>query len=168
LSLVRRLVELHGGTVTVDSAGLDQGTTATVRLPLLADVGSTAPAPNAITPTRRRRVLLVEDNHDAREMMTMLLELQACDVISAASGSDAIALAQAEQPELAIIDIGLPGMDGYAVARDLKSDPRTAGIELIALTGYGSAKDRELALAAGFAHHFTKPIRMDDLQAALA
>lgn len=168
LSLVRRLVELHGGTVTVDSAGLDQGTTATVRLPLLADADTVDPAPDTLAPTRRRRVLLVEDNHDAREMMTMLLELQACDVISAASGADAIALAQAEQPEVAIIDIGLPGMDGYAVARGLKNDPRTAAIELIALTGYGSAKDRELALAAGFTHHFTKPIRMEDLQTALA
>ncbi len=111
--------------------------------------------------------MLVEDNDDAREMMSMLLELQACEVVAAASGPDGIALAHAELPEVAFIDIGLPGMDGYAVARALKSDPRTAHIELIALTGYGGEKDRSLAAEAGFKHHFTKPIRLEDLQAAL-
>jgi CheY-like chemotaxis protein len=97
----------------------------------------------------------------------MLLELHACDVVAAASGLDGIKLARDGQLEVAFIDIGLPGMDGYAVARALKGDPRTAHIELIALTGYGSERDRTLASEAGFKHHFTKPIKLEDLQVAL-
>ncbi|WP_373888583.1 response regulator [Massilia genomosp. 1] len=112
--------------------------------------------------------MLVEDNADAREMMSMLLQLRSCEVVSAASGLEAIATALATQPQLALIDIGLPGMDGYALARALKADARTAGIELIALTGYGSEKDRNDAIDAGFARHFTKPIRLEDLDLALA
>jgi len=168
LSLVRRLAELHGGSVAIASPGVGLGATVTVSLPLLADdapvTDASAPAPAA----RRRRVMLVEDNADARDMMSMLLELHGCEVHAAASGPDGIALARRMQPELAFIDIGLPGMDGYAVARALKQDPASAVIELIALTGYGSESDRQRAQAAGFRHHFTKPIRLEDLQAALA
>ena len=167
LSLVRRLVELHGGTVALDSAGPGLGTTATVRLPRSTATAVEAPA-SAPAPARRRRVMLVEDNDDARDMMTMLLELHDCEVVTAASGAEAVPLACETQPELAIIDIGLPGMDGYELARSLKADARTARIELIALTGYGGEKDREQALAAGFGRHFTKPIRIEDLQAALS
>jgi signal transduction histidine kinase/CheY-like chemotaxis protein len=167
LSLVRRLVEMHGGVVRIDSAGAGQGATVTIRLPRLPETAlavSAAPAPAA---ERRRRVMLVEDNDDAREMLSMLLELHACDVVAAASGLDGLKLAKDAQLEVAFIDIGLPGMDGYAVARALKGDPRTAHIELIALTGYGSERDRTLASEAGFKHHFTKPIRLEDLQVAL-
>ncbi|NHZ32483.1 hybrid sensor histidine kinase/response regulator [Massilia rubra] len=168
LSLVRRLVELHGGFVRIDSEGSGKGSIATVTLPRLA--GHTPALPGAVNAPapRLRRVMLVEDNADAREMMSMLLQLRSCDVVSAASGLEAIATALASQPELALIDIGLPGMDGYALARALKADARTAGIELIALTGYGSEKDRTQAIDAGFARHFTKPIRLEDLDLALA
>ena len=167
LSLVRRLVELHGGTVRIDSDGVGRGATVTVLLPRLDNAD--LPAPEAAQPiSTRRRVLLIEDNADAREMMEMLLELSGCEVQGADSGPAGISLAQAWQPEMAVIDIGLPGMDGYAVARTLKADPRTEGIELIALTGYGSEKDRQLAAEAGFGRHFTKPIKLEDLQAALA
>jgi len=168
LSLVRRLVNMHGGTVRIDSEGQDRGTTLTLTLPRLAQAPASAPVPASTDTERPRRVMLVEDNVDAREMMTMLLEMHGCSVRAAASGPDGIALAMAERPELAIIDIGLPGMDGYAVARALKDNPATAAIELIALTGYGSEDDRQRAIAAGFARHFTKPIRMEDLRAALA
>lgn len=167
LALVRRLVELHGGEASIASAGPGQGTTLTVRLPLSEQACEAVPAP-APPAARRRRVVLVEDNKDAREMMSMLLELHACDVHAADSGPEGIALARGTQPELAFIDIGLPGMDGYAVARALKDDPGTAHIELIALTGYGSESDRQRAREAGFSHHFTKPIRLEDLQLALA
>jgi signal transduction histidine kinase len=168
LSLVRRLVEMHGGTVAIDSAGAGQGACVTVRLPR-AEVAEMPAVPTPVPAgERRRRVMLVEDNQDAREMMAMLLELNDCEVVSAASGPDGIALARESLPELAFIDIGLPGVDGYAVARALKADPATAHIELIALTGYGSEKDRQLAADAGFARHFTKPIKLEDLQAALA
>lgn len=169
LSLVRRLVTMHGGSARVDSDGPGLGTTVTIRLPRVqassALPESTAPAASS---ERRRRVMLVEDNEDAREMLSMLLELHSCEVLAAATGPDGIALARSGQPELAFIDIGLPGMDGYQVARALKDDPLTAHIELIALTGYGSEKDRSMAMTAGFARHFAKPIRIEDLQAALA
>lgn len=168
LSLVRRLVEMHGGAVTIDSDGPGLGATVCVELPLLA--GEAPPGESETPPAAgvRRRVMLVEDNQDAREMMAMLLELHACEVVTAASGPDGIALAREALPELAFIDIGLPGMDGYAVARALKGDPATSHIALIALTGYGSEKDRSMASDAGFMHHFTKPIRLEDLQLALA
>jgi signal transduction histidine kinase len=168
LSLVRRLVEMQGGSVCIESAGQGHGASVTVRLPLLTAPAPAAPEVPATPAERRRRVMLVEDNDDAREMMSMLLELHACEVIAAASGPDGIALAHSGSPELAFIDIGLPGMDGYAVARALKADPRTAHIELIALTGYGSERDRNMASDAGFKRHFTKPIKLEDLQDALA
>ena len=125
-------------------------------------------APVAPVTERRRRVLLIEDNADAREMMSMLLELRSCDVIAAEDGASGLALAAQQNPELAFIDIGLPGMDGYAVARALRSDPATRHIELVALTGYGTENDRQLAFGAGFTHHFTKPIKLTDLDTALA
>ena len=168
LSLVRRLVELHGGTVEIASAGSGLGATVTVRLPLAGAVLADAPAAAALAGERHRRVLLIEDNADAREMLSMLLELRACQVYAAENGNDGIALARSRRPEVAFIDIGLPGMDGYEVARQLKSTPATADIALVALTGYGSDADRAKAREAGFAHHFTKPIKIEDLDAALA
>ncbi len=169
LSLVRRLVTLHGGAVTIDSDGPGLGATVTVRLPGVAD-GVTPQAADTPAPLagRRRRVLLIEDNQDAREMMSMLLELRSCQVFTAPDGVSGIALAAQQQPELAFIDIGLPGMDGYAVARAMRDNPATRHIELVALTGYGTESDRVLAFGAGFKHHFTKPIKLDDLDAALA
>ncbi len=168
LSLVHRLVQMHGGGVTIDSAGPDLGATVTVRLPLLAQPARTAPASAPAAAPALRRVLLIEDNEDARDMMAALLELLSCDVMSATSGADGIALATQLQPELAFIDIGLAGMDGYAIARAMKADPATAAITLIALTGYGSAADRQRAFDAGFQQHFTKPISIAQLELALS
>jgi signal transduction histidine kinase len=168
LSLVRRLVEMHGGTVTIDSAGTGHGTSVTVRLPLLAQQAHSAPAAAAPSGPALRRVLLIEDNEDARDMMAALLELLSCEVASAANGPQGIALAQAHPPEIAFIDIGLAGMDGYAIAKALKQDPATARIALIALTGYGSEADRQRAFDAGFQHHFTKPISIEQLELALS
>ncbi len=168
LSLVRRLVGLHDGSVTIASGGAGQGCAVTVRLPLLDGAAALAPNAAAAVVASGRRVLLIEDNQDAREMMVMLLELRGCVVNSAESGAAGIALALAQQPEIALIDIGLEQMDGYAVARALKADPRTAGIVLVALTGYGSQSDRERAFDAGFDHHCTKPIKLDELDAILA
>jgi signal transduction histidine kinase/ActR/RegA family two-component response regulator len=166
LSLVRRLVSLHNGRVAIASPGLGHGATVTIGFPLLAGVLPQAAA--AVTPALApRRVLLVEDNDDAREMMAMLLETCGCQVLTAADGGAGIELAIAQLPDLALIDIGLAGADGYAVARELKRDPRTRHIPLIALTGYGSERDREQALAAGFTRHFTKPISLEHLHAAL-
>lgn len=170
LSLVRRLVNLHGGEVGIASAGSGHGTTVTVRLPLRRDRNPELRVVSPVLPAteRRRRVLLIEDNADAREMMSMLLELRSCEVFAAEDGASGLALASQQNPELAFIDIGLPGMDGYAVARALRGNPATSHIELVALTGYGTENDRQLAFGAGFTHHFTKPIKLADLDAALA
>jgi CheY-like chemotaxis protein len=113
-------------------------------------------------------VLLIEDNEDARDMMAVLLEMLSCEVAAAATGPQGLALAAQWRPELAFIDIGLAGMDGYAIARALRADPATAQIELIALTGYGSADDRQRAFDAGFQHHFTKPISIEQLELVLS
>ena len=168
LSLVRRLVDMHDGSVTIESPGPGQGTTVTVLLPLHAQAPAEAPAPGASGVQAACRVLLVEDNHDAREMLSVLLQLRGCEVFSAASGPEGIALAMSQQPSIALVDIGLDGMDGYGVARALKGNPQTAHIVLAALTGYGSDQDRKQAFDAGFDHHFTKPIKPDDLDALLS
>ena len=151
----------------MDSPGLAKGTRVTVCLPIKAAAPEAAqPSPLPLS-ADRKRVLLIEDNDDAREMMVALLELASCDVSAASNAIDGIALARQAAPDLAFIDIGLPGMDGFAVARALRDDPRTARIELVALTGYGADEDRERALASGFRRHFTKPIGMEELQEVL-
>jgi signal transduction histidine kinase/CheY-like chemotaxis protein len=168
LSLVRRLVELHGGSVAIDSCGTGQGATVTVRLPRLVSGAEPEPAAVMAAPAQEGvRVLLIEDNADAREMLSMLLELRGCTVLAADSGAAGIAIARAQQPDLALVDIGLPGMDGYEVAGILSADPATQGIALVALTGYGSDADRAHALAAGFSRHLTKPIKLEDLDEVL-
>ena len=172
LSLVRRLAEMHGGSAALASAGPGLGSTFTLRLPLARAAAVTAAAEVAAAPpvagAAPRRVLLVEDNDDARDTMAMLLATCGCAVLAAANGPDGIALAGAHLPPLAFIDIGLAGMDGYAVARALRADPRTRAMHLVALTGYGSARDHDAALAAGFDLHLTKPISLDQLTATLA
>lgn len=172
LTLVRRLVEMHGGTIRIASQGAGQGTCVTVLLPLAANaapqVGEPRPGRPAAQPQPRGlSVLVVEDNEDARAMMTMMLEMHGCRVLVAADGRTALALAAAELPHLALIDIGLPEMDGYAVARALLAEPATAGICLVALTGYGSDDARERARQAGFSQHVTKPLALDALSALL-
>ena len=169
LSLVRRLAEMHGGSATLASPGLGKGSTFTLRLPLAQREPAPPAAPQTdVLPAPARRVLLIEDNDDARDTMGMLLATCDCDVLAAADGPAGIALAQAEDLGLAFIDIGLADMDGYAVARALRADPATRAMRLVALTGYGSARDREAALAAGFDLHLTKPISLEQLMAVLA
>jgi len=168
LSLVRRLAEMHGGSALLASAGLGQGSTFTLRLPLAADTVPAAPLAVAAPAGPSRRVLLIEDNDDARDTMTMLLSTCDCTVLAAPNGPDGIALAAAGAAEIGFIDIGLADMDGYAVARALRAEPRTRSMRLVALTGYGSARDRDEALAAGFDVHLTKPISLDQLLEVLA
>jgi signal transduction histidine kinase/ActR/RegA family two-component response regulator len=169
LSLVRRLAEMHGGSAALASAGAGQGSTFTLRLPLVEAPTPAQPAAGAATAQGpARRVLLIEDNDDARDTMTMLLATCDCTVLAASNGPDGIALAVREAAELGFIDIGLAEMDGYAVARALRADPRTQAMRLVALTGYGSARDRDEALAAGFDIHLTKPISLDRLLEVLA
>jgi PAS domain S-box-containing protein len=171
LTLVQRLVAMHAGTVEARSEGPGTGTELRVTLPL-AEPAADAPARASVpAPTREtqpdfdRRVLLVEDNDDLREMVRWMLERYGFIVLEASSGPEAIDLAAREQPPVALLDIGLPGMDGFEVARHIRAfaDPALPPIRLVAMTGYGSQEDRERALAAGFDAHLIKPVDCDEL-----
>jgi len=169
LNLVRQLVELHGGSVHVASDGMGKGTMVSVHLPL-ARGEDTPPVEEsyAVTTKAEGRVLLVEDNEDSREMMSSLLRLKGFHVIEAANGADGIRLARQQRPHIAIVDIGLPDMDGYDVARRLRASGMTSAIRLIALTGYGQESDRRQALASGFDRHLVKPIDTELLASTIA
>jgi PAS domain S-box-containing protein len=161
LALVKRLVELHGGSVAVWSAGPGQGSEFTVRLPVGAGPVAEASRPAAgaaPAAARSRRVLVVEDSPDARQSLRMLLEMAGHEVETSEDGPSGLAKLEAFRPDVALIDLGLPGMDGYAMAREMRGRPETRAIRLVAVTGYGQAEDRRRALAAGFDLHVTKPV----------
>lgn len=160
LTLVRRLVELHGGQVDARSAGLDQGSTFQVRLPLAARC-CVAPVCNDTRATERLprhcEVLIIEDNPDSRELLALLLERLGHRVYAAEDGPTGVETALRRRPDVLLVDIGLPGLDGYGVARQVRSE-LGHDVYLIALTGYGQPEDRRRALDAGFDAHFTKPL----------
>ncbi|HEX7706119.1 MAG TPA: MASE1 domain-containing protein [Thermoanaerobaculia bacterium] len=161
LTLVRRLVEMHGGSVEASSAGPGCGSEVVVRLSLTEPNERDGVDPDPVqsdAPTRRRRVLVVEDNADAREMLVIILKRAGHDVRAASDGLEGITAAESFVPEIVLLDIGLPGLDGYGVARRLRASHRTSEVQLVALTGYGQEEDREKALAAGFDHHLLKPV----------
>ncbi|HUR21125.1 MAG TPA: ATP-binding protein [Vicinamibacterales bacterium] len=166
LTLVHRLVDLHGGTIDAFSAGANQGSTFTVRLPATEPVATDA-HPIQPTPGRRMRVLLVDDNADSREMYAMLLQADGHDVHEAEDGPAALAAFQQRVPDVAVIDIGLPGIDGYELARRIRSGPSGRAVALIALTGYGFPEDRERSRLAGFDRHLVKPASPEDLRQEL-
>jgi two-component system CheB/CheR fusion protein len=163
LSLVRTLVELHGGTVTVHSDGRDRGSTFTVRLPITkkrpTGVDGCLPKKNL----KGTKVLIVEDNDDSRVTLTQLLRLYGCDVVAVADGISGFEAIRAEKPEVALLDIGLPGMDGYSLARRVREELKRQPVRLIALTGYGRAEDRAAVLNAGFDAHIVKPVNHGEL-----
>jgi signal transduction histidine kinase len=169
LTLVKNLVELHGGAVGACSEGPGKGCEFAVRLPLVDEtrlaqpLGSEAPS----TPLIRRRVVVVEDSADSREVLAELLQLLGHQVLTAADGPEALRLAQDQMPETFVVDMGLPGMDGYQVARALRRLPGGGQLLLIALTGYGSLEDKERAREAGYDAHLTKPADIDELQRLL-
>jgi len=115
----------------------------------------------------RRRVLIVEDNQDAGEMYRMLLELAGHEVLLAENGAIGLELFKSTHPDIALVDIGLPGMDGYEIARRLRAEPNGAGVFLVALTGYGSASDRDRSRQAGFDLHLLKPVDPEKLRSVL-
>jgi CheY-like chemotaxis protein len=164
LTLVRRLVELHGGTVTAASAGAGCGSTFTVRL---KQVPTAAPLSAAAAPRERRarprRVLLVEDSADAREMLRMMLERAGHIVYAAADGARGVELVNVVRPDVGIIDIGLPVMDGYEVAKRIREEPHGRHMLLLALTGYGAADDVKRSVERGFDYHLVKPVDPDRL-----
>jgi len=172
LSLVRSLVTLHGGEVAATSEGPGKGSRFTLRLPLLAGNERPSAAPDgrvgAAPLPGAGAVLLVEDNDDARTMLAAQLSSAGYRVLEADNGADGIALARQEVPDLAIVDIGLPGMNGYQVATHLRALPDLKTMRLVALTGYGQEEDRRRALDAGFDEHFVKPLRIDELADTLA
>ncbi len=162
LTLVRRLVELHGGTVGAHSRGSSQGSEFVVRLPVQAPEGAAPPdgaeehpAPAAAVPSRR--VLVVDDNEDAAESLAVLLRLEGQEVRVAFNGPEALELAAVFRPEVVFLDIGMPGMDGYEVARRLRALPQLGEVVLVAQTGWGQEEDRRRSREAGFDQHLVKP-----------
>lgn len=165
LTVAESLVRLHGGTIEVHSDGLGKGSEFLLTLPL-SDVGTSLSIGTASgrLPQNSCRVVLIEDNPDARETLQELLTDDGYEVHSAESGPTGLAVIEESRPDTAIIDIGLPGMDGYGVARAIRSRPYGQGMFLIALTGFGQLEDRQAALKAGFDAHLTKPVNLAELE----
>jgi CheY-like chemotaxis protein len=167
LTLVRLLVELHGGKVAATSAGLGRGSEFIVTLPLAVDAEVAAADSSGVgLQASQRHILLVEDSADNREMLQELLELDGHRVDVALDGLEAVKQGLALKPDVAIIDIGLPGIDGYEVAHRLRAGLGNR-IVLVALTGYGRPEDRAKATEAGFNVHLIKPVGLPELEAAL-
>jgi CheY-like chemotaxis protein len=169
-SLVSKLVEIHGGSVEAFSEGPDRGSEFVVRIP----VEASAPPPAEREPNRHEaeltnthRVLVVDDNTDAADSLALLLQMEGHEVKVAYSGLEAIEAAGAFRPETILLDIGLPGLDGYAVALKLRQNPVTAEVLLIAVSGYGQDDDRARSREAGFNHHLTKPVEFSQLRRLL-
>ena len=168
LTLVRRLVEMHGGSVTAHSGGPGRGSRFVIRLPRSAQ----SPAPPTVTATSSppacQRIVLVEDNPDSREMLQAFLKLKGFQVEVASDGQQGLDAIIAERPDIALVDIGLPRLDGYELARQVRQRFSQAEVHLIALTGYAQTSDRETAFRAGFDEHLSKPIHPDELARVLA
>jgi CheY-like chemotaxis protein len=160
LSLARRLVELHGGRIEVASEGADRGSVFTVYLPAAVPLPAAVAADEPKKPADggTRRVLVVDDNRDAADSLAMILEMSGTEVAVAYDGEQALVLIEEETPDVVLMDIGMPVMDGYEVARRIRSTPGGERFHLVALTGWGQADDKERALATGFDEHLTKPI----------
>jgi CheY-like chemotaxis protein len=169
LSLVRALVEMHGGTVRAESGGVGLGSVFTLILPRgAASASAPSPAPTggacAVLPCR---ILVVEDNLDSAEAMQLLLRGAGHHVTVVNDGAEAVAIARQVRPEVVLLDIGLPGMDGYALARELRGFDETRHARIIAVSGYGQPKDRERSREAGFDLHLVKPVDPERLAAAI-
>jgi CheY-like chemotaxis protein len=165
------LVALHDGSVTCASEGIDKGSRFTVRVPRLAARPSAPENPPSSVLQRARkalRLMVVDDNEDAARMLAMLLEALGHQVLVEHDPFRALERSRVERPEVFLLDIGLPGMDGNELARRLRAQAETAQAKLIAVTGYGQARDRSTALAAGFKHYLAKPVDMPKLTGLLA
>ena len=167
LSIVKRLVEMHGGRVSARSAGANQGSTFEIRLPLADrdDEPAVDAAPPAIA---ARRVLVVDDNEDAAKTLAMILTLDGHDVRAVFSASAALEQVREFEPDVVLLDIGLPVMDGYEVARRIRNQEDLGAVRLVALTGYGQTEDRQRTRAAGFDGHLVKPVEMRALHEMLS
>jgi signal transduction histidine kinase/ActR/RegA family two-component response regulator len=173
LTIVHNLVELHGGTVVADSAGRGKGSTFTVRLPratIREKARIVRPTEESRGPTagEARRVLVVDDNHDIADVIATLLRSKGCAVEVAYAGAAGLEAARRFRPTIALLDIGLPEMDGYELARRIKADNELRDIRLVAVTGYGQRADRRRALRAGFSDHLVKPFDFAQLAAIVS
>ncbi len=171
LTLVKRLVEMHGGSVEAHSEGLGQGSEFVVRLPVAVAVAGEGPrggaAEEAGVASVKRRILVVDDNRDSADSLTLLLSMLGNEVHTAYDGQEAVEAAAAFQPEVVLLDIGLPKLNGYEAARRIREQAGGPHRVLIALTGWGQEEDRRRSKEAGFDHHLTKPVDFDDLKKLL-
>ena len=168
LTLVRRLVQLHGGTVAAASDGPGRGSVFTVRLPKVSMPMNIQPSSTHDDCTGfSRRVLVIEDNQDAREMFRIMLELAGHEVLEAGDGLAGLEILKSQRPDVAVIDVGLPGLNGYEIARRFRAEPDSDNVMLVALTGYGTPEARERSRQAGFDHHLIKPVNPEALQEIL-
>jgi PAS domain S-box-containing protein len=167
LTLVKRLVKLHGGRVRAVSGGLGKGSEFVVRLPVVGTPPSPSPAPS-VKPIRGGcRILVVDDNADAASTLALLLQVKGHEVSTVHDGPTALEQARVYQPAVVFLDIGLPGMDGYEVARRLRGQANGERVLLIALTGYGRDEDRHRGSEAGFDHYLVKPVDPEDLHSLI-
>jgi CheY-like chemotaxis protein len=171
LALVKRLLELHGGAIHAHSEGLGKGCTMTVCLPRLARATNAprqrAPVTRTTAPRTGSKLLLADDNADAADLLATLLQAAGHDVKVAHTARDALALAKAERPDACLLNIGLPDMSGYALARHLREQESTRDCLLIAVTGFGQPGEMRAAFESGFDYHFVKPIPIDRLSELL-
>jgi CheY-like chemotaxis protein len=171
LALVRSLVQMHGGRVEAHSDGPGRGSEFIVHLPLASHRGPTGAAPKKggqeNTGLSSRRILVVDDNHDAADSLGLLLKFLGADAQVVYDGPGALEAIRTYRPAVVLLDIGMPGMKGYEVARQVRQEPDFRDIVLVALTGWGQDEDRLRSKAAGFDHHLVKPVAPDALQALL-
>ncbi len=170
LALVRRLTEMHGGTVIAESEGPNRGSTFTVRIPVEPSLSPVDTAGNGATSGRADvgRILIVDDNIDAAETLSELLQTSGHQTRLAQTGAEAIHAALLFRPTIVLLDIGLPGMNGYEVALKLRSEPALSRTTLVAVTGWGTSEDKRRAFEAGFDHHLTKPVRTEAIEQLIA
>lgn len=169
LTLVKNLVEMHGGAVEVHSAGIGQGSEFVLRLPILAETTEPVAPTVSVPPTvTARRILVVDDNRDSAQSLAMLLELSGHQTQTAHDGLQAVEVAESFRPDVVLLDIGLPKLNGYEVARKIRSEPWGSDIVLVALTGWGQEEDRRRSAEAGFDSHMVKPVDLKALMKLLA
>ena len=169
LTLVKRLAEMHGGSIEAKSDGEGQGSEFVVRLPVMSKTAAAQPGPGTtLDQSPERRILVVDDNIDSAESLAMLLEITGNKTFVAHDGAEAVEAIEKHRPEVVLLDIGLPKLDGHEVCRHVRQQPWGKDIVMIALTGWGQEDDRRRSKAAGFNGHLVKPVDYDTLLALLS